>query len=105
MTLRLVSESGRSNSVRNARLVSNEQVNPRFSHDCELCVFLGQLDDKDLYRCKYVGYGAPVYYIVRGRLSEDVWLMGSVPPTGSVYAFAHALWESGERAPRAYQTK
>ena len=85
-----------------AKLVARN-VRPRFSHDCECCHFVGQLDGQDLYSCpldgsfvRRFGHEGPQY----GSLPADL-----LPP-GSAYSLASKLVlrvDEGE-APAAWRT-
>lgn len=47
-------------------------MNPRFTHDCDICTFLGQINGVDLYVCPDDGDSCSGTYLARygGGLSE-----------------------------------
>jgi hypothetical protein len=87
-----------------AKLVARN-VNPRFSHDCARCLFVGQLDGEDLYACGAGGEAS----LVR-RFGDDGPDYGSLPaefrPEGSAYALAGKLADlvCDGAAPSAWRT-
>jgi len=78
--------------------ITDRNVSPTFTHDCEDCLFLGSLDGDDLYVCKD-GYTRRF-----GNDGEQCGSLGSLAPAGTPYAFAAKLAQSG-RPPHAYTTK
>jgi len=70
-----------------AKIVTRN-VAPRFTHDCDACRFLGNLDGQDLYVCKdgslirRTGNEGPDYGSIPGDMP---------PPKGSPYSLARVL--------------
>lgn len=87
-----------------ARIVSRN-VKPRHEHDCEKCIFLGHLNDLDIYKC---GKNRNLNYIARfgddgqyGCTPENV---VKLLPEGSAPRFAFELDKRKNPTPNAYST-